>query len=335
MPEWRLGRHRGIFCAVSGSGDARRRIRLFADRAASERELHRLNNPRPRDVTVAWIWREYLHEMQDRPVAATMRHTAKALLPHFGDHDPETLTVDQCRSYVAMRRALGRADGTIHTELGHLRTVLSWAVKRRLISHAPHVERPAKPPPRDRYLTRDEATRLIEAAGFPHVRLAIILLLGTAARVRALLDLTWDRCDFERSLIMLRNPDDPASRKRRATVPMNGMVRAALSEARAGALTPWVIEWAGKPVRSIRKGLATAASRAGVAPLSAHVLRHTAAVWMAEAGTPMAEIAQYLGHRDSRVTEAIYARFSPDHLRRAADALDLGVVHPYQRTLRK
>jgi len=53
-----------------------------------------------------------------------------------------------------------------------------------------------------------------------------------------------------------------------------------------------------------------------------HTLRHTAAVWLAEAGTPMPEIATYLGHSDSRITERVYARFSPGYLRKASKALE-------------
>ncbi len=60
---------------------------------------------------------------------------------------------------------------------------------------------------------------------------------------------------------------------------------------------------------------------AGLVDVSPHVLRHTAAVWMAEAGVTMPEIAAYLGHADSRITERIYAKFSPEYLRRAARAL--------------
>ena len=56
---------------------------------------------------------------------------------------------------------------------------------------------------------------------------------------------------------------------------------------------------------------------------SPHVLRHTAAVWMAEDGVPIQQIAQYLGHNDSRTTERVYARFSPDYLREVAKALNL------------
>ncbi len=166
----------------------------------------------------------------------------------------------------------------------------------------------------------------MDAATTPHVRLAIILLLGTAARVRAILDLTWDRCDFDRGMIKLKDDNDTTPRKGRAIVPMNGMVRAALSEAREGALSNHVIEWAGKPVGSLKKGMGTAARKAGLVGVSPHVLRHTAAVWMAEGKVPMEEIAQLMGHKDSRVTSSIYARFSPDYLRGAAEVLNLDMV---------
>jgi len=43
---------------------------------------------------------------------------------------------------------------------------------------------------------------------------------------------------------------------------------------------------------------------------------------MAEAGVSMSEISQYLGHSNTRVTESVYARYSPDYLKGAAKALD-------------
>jgi len=36
----------------------------------------------------------------------------------------------------------------------------------------------------------------------------------------------------------------------------------------------------------------------------------------------MDEIAQYLGHSDTRITASTHARYSPEHLRRAAKALE-------------
>jgi integrase len=67
-----------------------------------------------------------------------------------------------------------------------------------------------------------------------------------------------------------------------------------------------------------------------------HMLRHSAAVYMAEDGVSMDEIAQFLGHNDVATTRRVYARFSPNHLRDAAAALeldDLGTL--YHRTVRK
>jgi site-specific recombinase XerD len=43
---------------------------------------------------------------------------------------------------------------------------------------------------------------------------------------------------------------------------------------------------------------------------------------MAEDGVDMEEIRQFLGHSDIEVTRKIYARFSPKHLRDAANAFE-------------
>ena len=102
-------------------------------------------------------------------------------------------------------------------------------------------------------------------------------------------------------------------------------------EAKAGARTRFVIEWARQPVKKVRRGITAAAHRAGIVGVTPHVLRHTAAVWMAEAGRAMSEIAQYLGHADSRITERVYARYSPNHLRKAADALEIVDLRSAQR----
>jgi integrase len=104
---------------------------------------------------------------------------------------------------------------------------------------------------------------------------------------------------------------------------MNATALHALSVARQKATTPYVIEYAGRRVRFIKMGLRRAGQRCGLTQVSAHVFRHSAATWMAEGGISMAEIAQFLGHRDSRVTERVYARFSPTYLRGAASMLEL------------
>ena len=92
--------------------------------------------------------------------------------------------------------------------------------------------------------------------------------------------------------------------------------------AKEAAMTDYVIEWAGEPVKSIKRGFRQAVIRAGLdKAVTPHTLRHTAASWMAEAGIPMSEIAAVLGHRDSRTTERVYAKFSPEYLQKAVRAL--------------
>ena len=97
-------------------------------------------------------------------------------------------------------------------------------------------------------------SRLLGATNAAHVRVAIMLLIGTGARSAAARELTWDRVDFDRRMIQLRNPFDKSRRKGRATVPMNDTLASALTVAKAVALSPFVIEWAGRPVNSLNAG---------------------------------------------------------------------------------
>lgn len=190
-----------------------------------------------------------------------------------------------------------------------------------MIDRAPHIWRPAKPMPKERFLTHDEISRLVAGTSAPHIRLAVLLLLGTAGRVGAILDLEWSRVDFERGQINLRL-DDNTTRKGRAIVPMNGMTRAALTVAHQAALSDYVVEHAGRQVKSIRKGFVNACERAGLEGVTIHTLRHTAAVHMVSAGISMDKVSQYLGHSNTQITSRVYARFAPSHMQDAAEVLN-------------
>jgi integrase len=89
-----------------------------------------------------------------------------------------------------------------------------------------------------------------------------------------------------------------------------------------------VIEWAGRPVKSVKRGLRVAAQRAGLEHVSPHQLRHSAAVHLAEDGISMDEIAQWLGHSNVNTTRQVYARYSADYLREAAAALEFDDLGP-------
>jgi integrase len=336
QPEFRFIRWRGKF-AVEWYDETGRRFRrsLGTDqRGEAKRRLTEEFIPafhkasRPREITVAYAWELYRSSLGAKPASVTMGHEWKAISAHFGELLASNISEDDCRSYIRTRRETGRKDGTIWTELGHLRSALRHAAEKNLIDKAPKIYRPERPAPRDKRMTRAEALRFLDACGFPHIRLFAILAITTAARSGALLGLTWDRVDLEAGLIHLGDPSRARTNKGRALVPMNATARAALAESYKGRTSAFVIEWAGERVVSVKKGIGSTAARAGLPWVTAHVFRHSAACFMAEDGVPMAEIAQYLGHSDSRLTEKVYARFSPTHLRKAAGALEFDLVRP-------
>ena len=323
--DYRIGRLNGRFTVSWWEDGKRRRYRLDArtrtDAAREAIDVIRRKVTSPEGATVADLWEAYRREKEGRRVATGMMHEGKAVLPHFGHLRPDQVTVDLCRAYSALRHSQGKSDGTTWTELGHLRTVFRWAEAGGIIKRAPRIERPQKPAPKDRWLTHDEIDRLLAAPMAHHIKLSIVLLLATAARVGAILGLRWVRVDMERGQIDLR-ASDIGPRKGRAVVPMNAMARAALQQAREAAQTEYVIEWAGQPVKSIKTGFYAAVEKAGLVGVSPHVLRHSAAVHMVQAGIRMDEIAQFLGHSNTSVTFKAYARFSPTHLQTAANVLD-------------
>ena len=197
---------------------------------------------------------------------------------------------------------------------------LNFGVREGWFYKAPHIRLGRVPPPRDRWLTPDEQVRLIAAAE-GHVRTFVILGVHTGARKGAILGLTWDRVDFDRGMVTYVDPDRAETKKKRAVVPMNATVRAALVRAREKARTEYVIEYHGAMVGNVKKAFARACQRAGLEGVTPHVLRHTCATRLAMAGVSLDEIADYLA-ADPATISRHYRKFQPDYLRRAADALD-------------
>lgn len=328
--DYRLIKFRGKFAIYWRDEGGRHRHSLGTDsRAEADRQFadfikRRETAALPKVITVAFAWEGYRKALGEKPAATTMRFEWKALGPRLGDRGADALTEADCLAYADARRAQGRSDGTIWTELGRLRSALKWAEGKGLIIKAPKIYRPERPEPRDKRLTRKQIGDFLKACAFPHIKLFATLAVTTGARMGAILDLKWARVDFAQGTIAFRDPDRQRTKKGRATVPINEQARKALMEAREAAVSDYVIEWGGGKVASVKKGIATVGKAAGLPWVTAHVFRHSAACAMAERGIPMEEIAQFLGHSDSRITEKVYARFSPLYLRKAADALEFG-----------
>jgi len=337
MRDYRIGRLKGRFVVmwndpITGS---RRRYRLAADTSKeAEREARdlilQLEAPAA-GSTVAQIWDAYQVEMGTRRQARKLAQVGKNLLPLLGHLTAETISNDDCRSYVAKRRKDGRKAATIRTEMGCLRASVLWAEKVRIINRAPTIEMPPAGQPRERYLDRTEFAALMDGASDPHIRLVILLMYTTAGRIGALLELEWSQVDLNRRIIRLAK-GDIGPRKGRATLPINDTLMAALPAAKAASLSGYVVEWGGKPVKSIKTGFNAAVKRAGIDHCTPHDIRRTAGRFMVEDGVPIEEVAQFLGHTNPSVTRSTYAKFSPSYLRRAAGSLEFKTPTSVQRT---
>ena len=306
---------------------ARRRISTgCTDRAEAQAVLDQyvqsLNRPSSETLTVSALLNRYIETRRDReiPGLARLEWAHKPLKRLMGNKIATAITEAECLSYTRQRVRDGVQLSTARTELQAFRAAARWAAKGGMIAAAPEVTMPPRPPARVRWLTREEAAKLQAECKAGHIKLFVTIALNTAARSGAILGLTWDRVDLDAKLIDFREPGRADTRKRRARVPINDTLHAALTAARAAAISDYVIEWGGDQVQSVKHGIATAARKAGLSDVSPHVFRHTAVTWMLHAGVPIWEVAGY-AHMSVEMVQDTYGHHHPDYLRAPARAL--------------
>jgi integrase len=319
MSEFTVQRFRGSWAAVwRDETGQRHRKRLYAtDRAGAEAEARqRWAKGNDDDWTVGAVVAAYIDAREADGIASTgrQRDAWKAMKGFWDRVDPALVDKEMARKYATQR---DRSESTVRYELSMLAVALRWAVNKGHIVKAPEIWRPAAPEGKVKRLTRPQFRKWFNEVKAPHARLYVRLGIATMARPTAILDLTWPQVDWEHETIDLNPPGRKQTKKRRPVVPLNREAMEALREAYEARQSGHIIERGAKRVGSIKKAFQAASARAGV-KVTPYTLRHTGAVWAAEGGTSMAELAQYMGHDDDRTTQKHYARFSPDHLRGVA-----------------
>ena len=278
-----------------------------------------LNNPAPpSEPTIGYLLERYKKERGPQLRSqGSLNDSLKVLVPFFGDLLPTHVTNQLLRQFAMANKQV--SNGTILRRLGVLKAALRYAEGNRWIEPLPTLKMPVgHPPPRDVWLTREEVAKLIEKAKSPHIQLFIKLAVSTAARSGAILDLTWPQVDMTRGVIDFGRG---WGNKRRAIVPMGEALIEALKEAKEIAQTDRVIEFNGKPVKSIKKAFRLLCKECCI-KASPHVLRHTAATWLVIEGVPLSEVARLLGNSEAMI-EKVYGKHSPDYLRRAVGVLNM------------
>ena len=258
---------------------------------------------------------------------ATLAYSIAALAPFWGDLTCDAVKGSTCRRYAKLR---DRASGTIRRELGVLQSALNHAHAEGLLVHPLRVELPSSGSVRERWLTRDEAARLLLYAA-PHVRRFIVLSLYTGRRAGALLDLTWTRVDTEAGFIRFREAGERETNKRRGKARMPRQLCLHMTRwyerheslpASVQGRDTHVIMFRGARVGSIKTGIHRAAERAGLDAVTPHVLKHTALTWAVSSGhADVEEWAEYFDTSPETIRRH-YWHHSPHHQARAIEAIE-------------
>lgn len=234
-----------------------------------------------------------------------------------GKRTPD-VTARNCRAYAAERTpAAARRD------LETLRAAIRyWHREYGPLPSVPVVVMPPKPEPRERWLTRSEAARLLWAARrTQHLRRFIILGLYTGSRPGTILRLQWEQIDLAAGVMARRAPRQADNARKRA--PRVRLGKRLLSHLRRwrrldSPETKYLCHYDGRPVRKLRRSFPGVAKRAGVRDVTPHTLRHTRTTWLMQAGVDRFEAAGSLG-MTVETLERVYGHHHPDWQRRAAE----------------
>ncbi len=276
----------------------------------------------PQDVLIGDVFARYMekHGQHTAGAGVQRRNLFLALERMVEGATVAEFTLDAQGKLVRRMEADGYKGGTIKRVLGAAKAAVQWAWKHG------ELERPIpflpiqEGPPRERVLTVAEIAALWGAAGPAHLRMFILLLLGTAARPAAVLELAREQCDLQRGLIDLNPPGRPQTKKRRPVVSMPDFLRPWIMQAPPGPL----VQFRGKPVRKVNKAWREAREAAGLgADVVPYTIRHTIATELRARGVPELELAGQLGHAMPNFrTTGRYAKYAPNHLSAARAAID-------------
>jgi integrase len=291
----------------------------------------------PSQTPVADVLALYARDIAPRH--ARPRETAqriKQLIGFFGDKTLAAINGTLCRQYVAQRST----DAAARRELEDLRAAINHHRREGLCSEIVEIVLPDERPPRERWLTRTEAARLIRTAwryrevqrgketdrrSRRHVAKFILLSLYTGTRAAAVCGAALQPMpgrgwiDLDRGIFYRRPAGRKETKKRQPAIPLPNEILTHLRRWKRRGQR-FAVEWNRQPVKDVDKAFAHAVKDAGLGPdVTPHTLRHTAATWLMQAGTDLWEAAGYLGMTVEMLHDR-YGHHHPDHLAGARNA---------------
>lgn len=326
------GRYRGVYRTSDGkrrsAGTFAHAPKAHAAATAAEEEAQRAGWRAPERGRITINEWHDLWWPSRRVERSTLRNDAlrwtKHVQPRWGDVALDDVSRFDIREWAASLGKTGLTPATVQRCVALLSAALSSAVddERLPANPAARLRLPQPDNQRERYLTRDEGSLLLDAfAGSD--RAIVAFLLGTGVRWGELAGAAIEDYDAGAATYRVRQVHDqhtgdlrdyPKS-KRRRTVPV----------------PPWVAREIRPLIGTRKRGLIFRGTRGGpvsyrnwrariFAPtvddldledVTIHTLRHTYASWLIQEGVSLAEVGRLLGHVSPMTTQR-YAHLLDD-----------------------
>jgi len=272
--------------------------------------------------------------------------------PTFFNKAVNDIKVPELEEWRMGQRRKGIKAASCNRRIGALRSMLNWAVGRKLITDNPIKKiEPLKEIDSNkkvRYLTKDESNRLMAtlidreneikkglAFGYSlvplkgefadHLRPMVIISLNTGIRWGSLVRLQWDDVDLINRYLTIRA--ETAKSERQLIIPLN---KTAMDTFRQ-----WKEEMpdtvakdlvfpsprSGGVLDNVNKAWNTVLKKAGITDFRWHDMRHTFASNLVMSGVDLNTVRELLGHADLKMTLR-YAHLAPKVKMSAVEMLD-------------
>ena len=297
--------------------DSKALAQEFHDRLKAELWRIAKLGERPRrswnEAVVRW-----LKEQSHKATIETDKIHFRWLDRHLGGKDLAAISRNVLDRLTDAKLAEGVSNATVNRVLEVVRAVLRKCVNEwEWLDRVPSVRMLKEPTRRIRFLTRDEAQKLLAALP-EHLADMVAFSLATGLRRANVTGLHWTEVDLERRIAWVH--PDQAKARRAIAVPLNAEAVLILRK-RVGKHPTHVFSFRGRPIFQVStKAWYAALEAAGIEDFRWHDLRHTWASWHVQQGTPLFAL-QELGGWESTSMVRRYAHMTAEHLAPYADRL--------------
>ncbi len=226
---------------------------------------------------------------------------------------------------------------TIEYALAVIRQVFNKSIEWGVfsgINPTTRVKKPKKDNRRIRFLTKEEAEKLLSELKKRSMQTyeMAYLSLYTGMRLGEIINLTWQDIDFKNDMITIKDPKNTTGRVAYITDNIKKLLIEKYNREKPQSLGELVFKnKSGRKILVTPEVFFQVVNELGLNDgvtdprnkVVFHTLRHTFASWLAIQGTPIYTIKELMGHKSLSMTER-YSHLSPDAKREAVERLSLG-----------